>query len=287
MKKSKVIFDGVAHTYFLNGEQLKGITGTLLTHALGNKYVDVPASVLENARKKGKRIHEEIEMYINGFAPAEPSDEFVAFANLCKKFVESEFVVSDEKNFATPIDLIDEECNLYDVKTTYALDLDYLSWQLSICAYFFELQGNKANKLYGIHLRGNDAKIVEVERKKDAEVQRLIECYLNDISFVNDVVISEEQQLAKLIELEQAIILIELEASKAKEQRDALLKGIEQKMVDSGTKKIETEKLIITRVLPTESVTFDSKRFLEENPQVAEKYSKTSVRKGYIKIKIK
>ena len=287
MKRSNVIFDSVAHAYLLDGKQLKGITGTLLTHAIGNKYADVPASVLEGARQKGKSIHEEIELYINGFAPANPSDEFFAFANLGKKFIESEFVVSDEKNFATPIDLIDEENNLYDIKTTYTLDLDYLSWQLSICAYFFELQGNKANKLYGIHLKGSNAKVVEVERKKDEEVQRLIECYLNDVPFVSDIVISEEQQLAKLIELENAIILIEMEATKAKEQRDELLKGIEQKMIDSGTKKIETEKLIITRVLPTESITFDSKRFLEENPQVAEKYSKTSVRKGYIRIKVK
>ena len=38
------------------------------------------------------------------------------------KFIQSEFIVSDNENFATPIDAIDDENNLYDWKTTYVLD---------------------------------------------------------------------------------------------------------------------------------------------------------------------
>ena len=64
MRASKVIFDEVEHTYHLNGKKLQGITGTLIPHAIGKKYADVPYSILIPAMKKGKRVHREIEMYL-------------------------------------------------------------------------------------------------------------------------------------------------------------------------------------------------------------------------------
>ena len=64
MKTSNVIYDEVAHTYHLNGKKLQGITGTLIPHAIGNKYADVPESILIATMEKGKRVHSEIEMYL-------------------------------------------------------------------------------------------------------------------------------------------------------------------------------------------------------------------------------
>ena len=131
MKTSNVIFDEVAHTYHLNGKKLKGITGTLIPHAIGQKYADVPEHILAEKAKYGKLVHSEIEMYLQGFEPSEPTDEFLAFKKWewysDIKFIQSEFIVSDNENFATPIDAIDGENNLYDWKTTYVLDLERLS----------------------------------------------------------------------------------------------------------------------------------------------------------------
>ena len=195
MNKSNVIFDEVEHTYHLTGKKLQGITGTLIPHAIGQKYADVPEHILAEKAKYGKLVHGEIEMYLQGFEPSEPTEEFIAFKkweSLTKiKFIKTEFIVSDNANFATPIDAIDDENNLYDWKTTYVLDLESLSWQLSICAYFNELQGNKVNKLYALHLRGIDEpKLVEIERIPTSEVQRLIDCYLNDEPYVSSLISS-------------------------------------------------------------------------------------------------
>ena len=292
MKASNVIFDEVEHTYHLNGKKLQGITGTLIPHAIGKKYADVPDSILIPAMEKGKRVHGEIEMYLQGFEPSEPTDEFRAFKKwqyLTKiKFVKSEFIVSDNENFATPIDAIDEEKNLYDWKTTHVLDLESLSWQLSICAYFNELQGNKVNKLYALHLRGtNEPNLVEIERKPNSEVQRLIECYLNDEPYINSLALNNEEALAKIYELEKMLVEIESEAKRYKAMKEQMTEFLTKQMEQSGVKTFETEKLKVTRVLPSETVTFDAKALLADMPELAEKYNKTSVRKGYLKLTIK
>ena len=66
MKTSNVIYDEVAHTYHLNEKKLQGITGTLIPHAIGQKYADVPEHILAEKAKYGKLVHSEIEMYLNG-----------------------------------------------------------------------------------------------------------------------------------------------------------------------------------------------------------------------------
>ena len=199
MVTSNVIYDDVEHTYHLYGKKLQGITGTLIPHAIGQKYADVPEHILAEKAKYGKLVHGEIEMYLNGFEPSEPTPEFIAFKkwqSLIKiKFIQSEFIVSDNENFATPIDGIDEYFNIFDWKTTAILDKESISWQLSICAYFNELQGNEVNKLYAVHLRGNECTLHEIERKPNEEVKRLIECYLNNEQYVSTLVLSNEEAL--------------------------------------------------------------------------------------------
>ncbi len=291
MNKSSVIYDEIGHTYHLNGKKLKGITGTLIPHAIGQKYADVPEHILAEKAKYGKRVHSEIEMFLNGFEPSEPTPEFLAFKkwqSLTKiKFIQAEFIVSDNENFATPIDGIDDEFNLYDWKTTYFLDKEYLSWQLSICAYFSEIIGNKVNKLYAVHLRGNECTLHEIERKPNEEVKRLIECYLKDEPYIPTLVLTNDEALQTIYDAELMLIEIENEAKRYKEIKEKALSLLEKQMQDAGVKTFETERLKATRVLPSETTTFDAKALLADMPQLADRYNKTSVRKGYLKLTIK
>ena len=291
MKKSNVVYDEVAHTYHLNGKKLQGITGTLIPHAIGQKYADVPEHILAEKAKYGKLVHGEIEMYLNGFEPSDPTPEFLAFKkwqSLTKiKFIKTEFVVSDNENFATPIDGIDIDYNLYDWKTTAILDKESISWQLSICAYFNELQWNKVNKLYAVHLRGDECTLHEIERKPNEEVKRLIECYLNNEPYISTLVLSNEVALQIIYNAELKLIEIESEAKKHKEIKEKALSFLNKKMEEAGIKTFETERLIATRVLPAETINFDTKALLADMPELAEKYNKKSVRKGYLKLTIK
>lgn len=291
MNKSNVIFDEVEHTYHLNGKQLKGITGTLIPHAIGQKYADVPEHILAEKAKYGKWVHSEIEMYLNGFEPSEPTPEFLAFKNWILEeglgFEFAEFIVTDSENFATPIDGIDENHNLYDWKTTAVLDKESVSWQLSICAYFSELMGNEVNKLYAVHLRWNECTLHEIERKPNSEVQRLIECYLTDEHYISTLALSNEETLAKIYELEKMLVEIESEAKRYKALKEQMSEFLTKQMQEAGVKTFETERLKATRVLPSKTTTFDAKALLADMPELAEKYNKTSVRKGYLKLTIK
>ena len=291
MNKSNVIFDEVEHTYHLNGKQLQGITGTLIPHAIGQKYADVPEHILAEKAKYGKWVHSEIEMFLNGFEPSEPTPEFLAFEKwLCGNdvmFEFAEFIVTDSENFATPIDGIDINANIYDWKTTAVLDKESISWQLSICAYFSELMCNEVNGLYAVHLRGNECTLHEIERKPNEEVKRLIECYLNDEPYVSTLVLTNDEALQTIYDAEIMLIQLENEAKKYKEYKEKALSLLEKQMQDAGVKTFETERLKATRVFPSETTTFDSKALLADMPELAEKYNKTSVRKGYLKLTLK
>lgn len=291
MNKSNVIFDEVEHTYHLNGKQLKGITGTLIPHAIGQKYADVPEHILAEKAKYGKLVHSEIEMFLNGFEPSEPTPEFLAFKNWILEedlgFDFAEFIVTDNENFATPIDGVDVHRNIYDWKTTAVLDKESISWQLSICAYFSELMGNEVNGLYAVHLRGNDLSLHKIERKPNREVQRLIECYLKNEPYVSTLVLTNDEALQDIYRAETMLIQLEKRVKMYKDYKEKLLSLLEKQMQDAGIKTFETERLKATRVFPYETTTFDAKALLADMPELAEKYNKKSVRKGYLKLTIK
>lgn len=55
-------------------------------------------------------------------------------------------------------------------------------------------------------------------------------------------------------------------------------------MFEGDVKSFETERLKITLVLPTESVSIDAKAFRESHPRIAKRFEKVSPKKGYVKI---
>ena len=87
---SPVVYNDIDHTYTLGDTTLKGITGMIGRQLFPDKYSNVPEGLLRSAAEKGKAIHAEIEMLINGFNPSEISDEAMAFSMLDIPVLESE-----------------------------------------------------------------------------------------------------------------------------------------------------------------------------------------------------
>ena len=161
--KSSVVFNEENHTYMLGEKQLQGITGMISRQLFPDKYKDVPDFVLKRAAEKGSLIHAQCQFVdATGLPPESIEAEnylkertkagYKAFAN--------EYTVSDNEYFASNIDCVWEKAGricLGDIKTTLHLDEEYLSWQLSIYAYLFELQNPllKVDKLFGIWVRGD------------------------------------------------------------------------------------------------------------------------------------
>lgn len=82
-----------------------------------------------------------------------------------------------------------------------------------------------------------------------------------------------EKELAKLDEMEK----------EAKKQREILYRLMDK----VGVKSIVTDNLLITKINPTTSKTIDSKKLKEELPEIYDKYSKISKKKGYVTIKVR
>jgi hypothetical protein len=297
MNNSRVIFDELEHTYTLEGEKLKGITGILSRRLFQNKYSGIPDHILKNAAKKGNDIHSEVQMYEEGFYPSNPSDEFKAYIKLKedKGFTvsEKEYIVTDGF-YASPIDLVIgyNGLALADIKTTAILDTEYLSWQLSIYKYLFEIQNPELTvaKLYGIHLKGDNAKMVEVPIIDKSIIIELLEADKADREFINplkQLTKKEDEMLERLYDIEQFIIEAEAEVKAKKElqtkYKDELLKLMDER----GVKSLETDNLKITRKADSVRQSIDSKSLKENEPLIYEKYLKESNVKGSIILTVK
>lgn len=175
--KSAVVFDELSHSYSFLGNQLSGITSLLHRTLFVDKYTGISPDILAKAAEYGHNIHEQIEIVDSlGVESDNPSVQ-----DYCKMKRENnlvplvnEYLVSDEVSYASSIDIVFNDYTLADIKTTSRLDMEYLSWQLSIYAYLFEMQnpGLKVPRLLAIWLpkpRYGKSTLVEVPRKsKDA-----------------------------------------------------------------------------------------------------------------------
>lgn len=300
LTKSPVIFSEANHSYTIEGRQLSGVTSILSAVIFHDKYEGIPQHVLDTAAQRGTEIHArcaEIDLFDSTEASAYDRPEVKNYIKLKAQHgievIANEYLVSDEQQVATMIDAVDAEGNLYDIKTTAQLDTEYLSWQLSIGAYLFELQNPElqVGRLYGIWLRGDRAELVEVERRSAEEVRELLldyahgivrtEALPDELAEPNNVALrmvhDYERELAYF---KQVMDLIETEKARA-------LDTLRQTMEEAGVKQIETERIKITLVSESRSKTFDTTRFKKEHPDLAEQFQKETTRKAHVKITLR
>ena len=290
--KSDIVFDPEYHRYYLGHQELKGITGVISRYLFPNKYSNVPKHILDAAKERGSAIHKACEMY-NMF-PVIYDDTLLELRNYVKLLddngiepLEAEYIVSNNKTHATAIDMVDHNHNIYDIKTTSVLDKNYLSWQLSICAHFFELQnpGVNAGKLYAIWLKDDKCKLVEVNRIPSDVVKSLLEADSQNAEWENpittdEIAIPNEESV---IMLENAIVEMETRLKEYKELKKDFEENIKEYMISLNLPKLESDRIRITYVAPTQTTTFNGEQFKADFPETYAKYIKTSPRKGYIK----
>lgn len=70
-------------------------------------------------------------------------------------------------------------------------------------------------------------------------------------------------------------------------QYKAMKDKLYELMMDHKVKSFETDRCIITLVLPTEATSIDTKALRESHPRIAKKFEKTSPKKGYTKVSVK
>ena len=287
-----ILFDRETHTYS-NGETgqiLISATQLMEKHHLSPDYSKVDKEVLKAKAERGTLIHKEIEDYIRegkmGFT--EELEEFVEWRNEAKpSTIFSEFMVANDIAAGTVDLMFDIDGVLYiaDIKTTYQLHMDALSWQLSI---YNALLGYTADVAQVFHFDKNGKLVISnVPLKPKEEVEKLFECERNGEIYERHVELISPNQIAELTEAE---LLIE-ESIRLKKEGESRMKkiteGLKVAMVENGVFSFKTEKLQINLVKGYEKESVDTAKLREMFPDVYEKVKKTSTVATNVRVQLK
>lgn len=304
LNNSNVIYIEDTHEYFTNEfKKLHGITGFINNQLFPGKLDGIPESVLSLATERGKRVHEECENIDNEGIEAE-SKQGENYLRLKSDFglthIASEYIVTDNEFIASPVDKVylgrySDSVILGDIKTTYKLDMLYLSWQLSIYAYFFERQNThlRVDALLAIWLRGEDTdSIVQVERIPDKEIEIFLQCCKEGLKYVDNC--SADSYVAKLNDLpakvsnveESVYQLIEMQKT-LDEQMDKFKSQLLEMMKEAKADNIKGDLITITRKKAYQRESFDAKAMKDKYPDVYDEFVKLSDVKESIQIKAK
>lgn len=289
--KSKVVFNEAEHKYTLEGRELSGITRILSKHLFPDKYKNIPEATLNTAAERGSHIHKEIQEWIekgeSGF-----TDELQAFISEFKDKYDqmwSEFLVNNDR-FATAVDLVtlkDGKIELHDIKTTSSLDKDYLSWQLSICAFLFErMTGCPVHSLNYIWIRGEDIKVGEIPRKTDKEVEELLQAEIDGEIYKQELILPETE-IAEIVRIETYIKTLEEQKKRAEAEMAEFKEKLISAMEEKGVKSIDMENIKITYIAPNTRESIDTTKLKKELPEIAEKYKKCIATKASVRITLR
>ena len=295
--KSKVRFDEEQHRYFLGEKELSGITGTLIKKAFPDTYKGIPDAVLAKAAERGSVVHQNLELFdtvCNSDINIMPSvlPEIKDYNEMLISYglhhVDSEYLVTDNENFASAIDkvLADDEGNIYlaDIKTTATLHYDNVSLQLSIYAKWFEEQNPdlKVKEIVCMWFKNGQSKFQPLPRVSDEQIDELINAYLTDDAEYQYKVEVPEQFSA--LEQEYRLITARMDALKIKQ--DDLKEQIMKMMEANKQKSIKTNIGSYSYVAATTKKTFDTKLFKDTEPEHYEYYLKETTTKPSIRIKL-
>lgn len=295
--KSKVRFDEEHHRYFLGEKELSGITGTLIKKAFPDTYKGIPDAVLAKAAERGNVVHQNLELFdticnsdINIMPSVLPEvkDYNEMLISYGLHHVDSEYLVTDNENFASAIDkvLADNEGNIYlaDIKTTATLHYDNVSLQLSIYAKWFEEQNPdlKVKEIVCMWFKNGQSKFQPLPRVADYQIDDLINAYLADDAEYQYKVEVPEQFSA--LEQEYRLITARMDALKIKQ--DDLKEQMMKMMEANKQKSIKTNIGSYSYVAASTKKTFDTKLFKDTEPDHYEHYLKETETKPSLRIKL-
>lgn len=349
---SRVQYDREAHTYTLDGVRLSGVTEMIKYQLQPDSYKGVSDYVLSKAAKKGSIVHDmcetfdnfgdipsesDIEGYRNaliasGMGGEEADEEYsmrinarasvIEYSRLVEKngFVceASEYVVSDNRHFASPIDKVyrvdDHTVDIYDIKTISSLDsaaIEKVTWQDSIYARWFEEQnpGIKVRNIgvvwlpdekYWTKTKKPMAKILE--RIPAEEVDRLLQCEVNDECYRENSVRRSDRNKDNLPSVTGSGVPIEIERMKdyvvstlaqfkrAEAEKKQMISEVEKAMSQFNVKSWSTDGFVFSRSSDSQRKTLDMERLKEKYPDIdftdESLYKVTNV-KGSISVKLK
>lgn len=289
----EIKFDENLHKYTVDGKEVISVTQLLQKHRITPSYDAVDKELLRVASERGTLIHEEVENWIKnnetGFTEeAEKICEYLyERADENTKILSEQMVANDV--VAGRLDLLylngKKELVLADIKTGNSKHLYGWTWQLSLYKYLYERMYDKKIKYIEIFwAHDEDLTVIPCGYVGDDKIENLLNAE-REGRLISDVDLGvSEEELEDLTELMQEIENKEYELNLMKEKVDKVKKNLYGTMEKEGIKTVDRGKLKITYVAPSTRVSVDSKKLQKEEPEIYNKYVKTTTVAGSIKI---
>ena len=283
-------FNEKEHKYLLDGRELIPITRLMREYGLAPNYDGVAISILEKKAEYGTLIHKEIEEYIKDQKIGFTSElsEFIDYTiNHDVKFVESEKIVNNDITAGT-IDLVLQEGDqkiIADIKTTYTLHSESVSWQISLYLYLYDLDHYTDYKGQCYHYnKDKHLEVIDIPIKNREMVEELMDCVRLGKPYKPELdiaIISEMNVVNQTLEKYQRLV------KQAENEFNALKDVLYNEMKAKGITSYKDDTITISIVASSTKKIVDSKLLKEEYPDVYDKVLKDSTTKESIRIKFK
>lgn len=301
------------HKYLFGLEELTGVTTILKDVMFRDKYTGIDDAVLRNAADRGTAIHAAVQACMMGqeiFELDEDLKPFLLDATQARgawiadaerrgmRAVAVEYLVSDCKEVASKIDVVrkvgDGKYAIADIKTTYQVDIEYVSWQLSVYKYLFEHQNPNSEvvemQVFWYNCREKEWQIREIQDKGTAEVERLLDAWRKG-EYWGLPMPADTEYPAPLLNIGQMYAEIEYKIKEYTAQRNEFRSRLQGLMEEHNVPQVKLEGFTCTYVGESERKGFDYKRLIEEHPELwdglLEEYQTTTRVKPSLKITLK
>lgn len=325
LNQSPVRFFADTHTYLLDNLVLQGITSTLIPLAFPDTYRNVPQHILDRAAAKGTVMHQTIELYDELGAESD-LPELASYKRFLTdnalKVIATEYVVSDNLDFATCIDKVlvgsDDRVLLLDLKRTAEIHRREVRLQLSLGRLFFMMLNPHIPdpQIAVLRLRDEKCDFVRFEPLPDTYLYALMKAYLyddlppvhpDDNPFPSAVVSSSAEQSSaassvsqppfpavhpsaegylpkSIADTEREVYDLELQLSELKARQAKLRSGLLELMERHNVKKWQGQFVSLTRTLPTVRRSFDSAAFKADHPDLYKSYLREKTTESSLRI---
>lgn len=291
---SPVLFNEDGHTYTLEGHTLQGVT-PIIAWLFPETYKGIPQSILENAAQYGGMIHKKIELADSmGIVDDQVVRDYMELKEQKGvKTLVNEYLVSDERRIASSIDVVMDNLDLWDVKTTSKVHIPNVTMQLSIYAWLFEEQntGLKAGDLYCCWLpkpQYGKADLIKLNRVSADICKEIVQmwCCGADPLQARAILAQTGFQMEKqrtvgevpisMLDLMDELITISDTKKQLEEREKAIKEVLLQQMSDAGADKWANDLIEVTRKGAYERTSIDSTRLKKEQPDLFERFKKVT-----------
>jgi len=263
-------------------------------------YSEVKEATLQAAAARGTAIHAACQMY-NTIGITSEEWEVTEYIRLINekglKPLQSEYIVSDFEQLASPIDVVFNDGSLGDIKCTSELHWANVTLQLNIYRYFFEQMNTdiRVPHLYAIWLPKKQCGVCGIHELTQWDKEftaKIVEAYKNgeDAALYRKEIEKMYAPMVvptKVVNISYRYKTIDKKIKELQKKKEEMQLAVLEAMIEYGVKSWDTGQVKFTRLLPTTRQTVDTKKLKELYPmEYAECLKETETKEG-VKITVK